>query len=224
MLKIEQIRTPKSKQYLCNLSATCSGSPLFSIWDTMDFSSKHQYTIGGVARRTQTHPETLRVWERRYQLIVPGRSDTGRRYYSEGDIAKLLLVKQLTEQGHSVSSLADLSIDELRARVNASSPQGTSSEPRQQARCRVIFLKEALRLRIGRELLMFGDIDVLERPRASQSLAAAPNADILIVELATINERSRRHHLHQGFGNGCGSASRLPLRPSALPRASATEN
>lgn len=172
----------------------------------MDFSSKHQYTIGVVARRTQTHPETLRVWERRYQLIVPGRSETGRRLYSESDIAKLLLVKQLTEQGHAVSSLADLSIDELRERVSASSPQGANSEARQPARSRVIFLNDALRLRIGRELLMFGDIEVLERPQAGQSLTAAPDADILIVELPTINERSLTQIQQHQQDVGCKAA------------------
>ena len=91
----------------------------------MELINKHQYAIGVVARRTQTHPETIRVWERRYELIVPGRSETGRRLYSENDIAKLTLVKRLTELGHSVSSLAKLSNDELRDRLNAS----LSSEP-----------------------------------------------------------------------------------------------
>ena len=91
----------------------------------MELINKHQYAIGVVARRTQTHPETIRVWERRYELIVPGRSETGRRLYSENDIAKLTLVKRLTELGHSVSSLAKLSNDELRDRLNAS----LASEP-----------------------------------------------------------------------------------------------
>jgi DNA-binding transcriptional MerR regulator len=47
------------------------------------------YTIGVVARRTNIHPETLRVWERRYQMVVPQRNLTGRRLYSEDDILKL---------------------------------------------------------------------------------------------------------------------------------------
>ncbi|MBU6291951.1 MAG: MerR family transcriptional regulator, partial [Burkholderiales bacterium] len=34
----------------------------------MEADSKHQYSIGVVARRTHMHPETLRVWERRYEL------------------------------------------------------------------------------------------------------------------------------------------------------------
>ncbi|NDC10299.1 MAG: MerR family transcriptional regulator [Oxalobacteraceae bacterium] len=67
---------------------------------------------------------TLRVWERRYALVVPGRSDTGRRLYSEADIIKISLVKQLTDAGHPVSALAKLSIDALRQRLNAPGVKG----------------------------------------------------------------------------------------------------
>jgi len=54
----------------------------------MEADHKHQFSIGVVARRTQMHPETLRVWERRYELIVPERTDTGRRLYSESISSK----------------------------------------------------------------------------------------------------------------------------------------
>ncbi len=172
----------------------------------MEFSNKHQYTIGVVARRTQTHPETLRVWERRYQLIVPGRSETGRRLYSESDITKLLLVKELTEQGHSVSSLADLSIDELRERLSASTLNKPVEKQRQQNRCCVIFLNDSLRLRVGRDLLLFDDIDVFDRPAAGPLLATRPRADVLVLELPTLNESSL-HHIQQHLSEmGCASA------------------
>jgi DNA-binding transcriptional MerR regulator len=74
----------------------------------MDSALNYPNTIGMVARRTRIHPETLRVWERRYEMIVPARSETGRRLYSEQDILKITLVKQLTELGHPVSGLANL--------------------------------------------------------------------------------------------------------------------
>lgn len=172
----------------------------------MEFSNKHQYTIGVVARRTQTHPETLRVWERRYNLIVPGRSETGRRLYSENDITKLLLVKELTDLGHSVSSLADLSIDELKERLSASTSSIPNPRSAQPGKCRVIFLNDSLRRRVGRDLLMFDDIDIGERPTAGSTFATLPAADVLVIELATINEMSlpqiRQHLLEMG----CASA------------------
>jgi DNA-binding transcriptional MerR regulator len=148
-----------------------------------------QYTIGVVVRRTNIHPETLRVWERRYELIVPGRSETGRRLYSESDIRKLQLVKQLTERGHGVSSLAKLSSDELRERLSASHHQGAQQETRSGLKCRIAFVGDALRVRYGRHLLYYKDIDIVGTmsPGASTS---NPKADVVIIDLSTINEES----------------------------------
>ncbi len=171
----------------------------------MDFSNKYQYTIGVVARRTQMHPETLRVWERRYKLIVPGRSDTGRRLYSESDISKLLLVKQLTDLGHSISSVADLSDDELKARLSAEATGVSSEIHRQHDKCRVIFLDESLRMRIGRDLLLFDDIDIVNQPQNSP-FAQQPDADVFVVELATINERSLPQIQKKILEIGCAAA------------------
>ncbi len=172
----------------------------------MEFSDKHQYTIGVVARRTQTHPETLRVWERRYQLIVPGRSDTGRRLYSESDIAKLALVKQLTDLGHSVSSLAKLSSDELRERLSVSTAVTSDERPRQHLPCRVMFLNDSLRMRVGRDLLLFEDLHIVDRARASTPFAPTTEADVLIIELATINERSLPRIRQDLLETGCTAA------------------
>jgi DNA-binding transcriptional MerR regulator len=95
----------------------------------MNASNKYQYNIGAVARLTQIHPETIRVWERRYQLVVPERSDTGRRMYSNEDIGRLLLVKQLTELGNAVSGLANLSNEELRNRLTTSQSKEINTQP-----------------------------------------------------------------------------------------------
>jgi DNA-binding transcriptional MerR regulator len=111
----------------------------------MEADSKHQYSIGVVARRTHMHPETLRVWERRYELIVPERTDTGRRLYSEVDILKVSLVKQLTERGHAVSSVAKLPIDQLRAMLNASGSVMPEPKAPPRFKRRVMFLDDAHR-------------------------------------------------------------------------------
>jgi len=128
----------------------------------MEAEHKHQYSIGVVARRTQMHPETLRVWERRYELIVPERTDTGRRLYSEIDILKVSLVKQLTERGHAVSSVARLPVDRLRALLDiAGGPTPEEKAPPRFTR-RVMFCDDALRLRIGPDLLRFDDIELVD--------------------------------------------------------------
>ena len=172
----------------------------------MELINKHQYAIGVVARRTQTQPETIRVWERRYELIVPGRSETGRRLYSENDIAKLTLVKRLTELGHSVSSLAKLSNDELRDRLNASLASEPSKYTEQLSKLRVVFANDALRLRLSRDLLIHEDITVVDFPNKNLSSVMEQRADIVIVDLVTLNEESLSDVRHYLSETGCESA------------------
>ena len=172
----------------------------------MDSTHTYQYTIGVVARRTQTHTETLRVWERRYALVVPGRSDTGRRLYSEADIIKISLVKQLTEAGHPVSALAKLSIDALRERLNATGAELLSKKTGKLSKCRVVFMNESLRLRVGRDLLQFSDIEIVDQARPDELPVITKNADVLIMDLLTINDQSLAKVQQSLAQTGCTAA------------------
>ncbi len=156
----------------------------------MDADSKHQYSIGVVARRTHMHPETLRVWERRYELIVPSRTETGRRLYSEVDILKVSLVKQLTELGHAVSSIAKLPIDRLRELLNASGSVTVAPKPAPRFKRRVMFLDDSMRLRLGRDLLRFEDIEIVDRASENQPAPAEKQADVVVFDIVTINDKS----------------------------------
>ncbi|NIS60351.1 MAG: MerR family transcriptional regulator, partial [Proteobacteria bacterium] len=53
---------------------------------------KKIHPIRFVARQTGLTPHVIRAWERRYNAIVPGRSPTNRRLYSEGNIERLGLL------------------------------------------------------------------------------------------------------------------------------------
>jgi MerR family transcriptional regulator, light-induced transcriptional regulator len=73
-----------------------------------------QYPIRVVVRRTGLNASVLRAWERRYAAVEPGRSDGGQRLYSEEDIRKLALLRQVVDAGHSIGQVAALSTEELR--------------------------------------------------------------------------------------------------------------
>jgi DNA-binding transcriptional MerR regulator len=60
-------------------------------------------------------PHTIRTWEKRYQVFTPERSEGGQRLYSEVDLAKAKLIVALIEQGHTISSLARHSLQDLRS-------------------------------------------------------------------------------------------------------------
>ena len=82
-------------------------------------------SIGAVVELTGIPAHTLRKWETRHNLVVPLRTDSGRRAYTQAQVETLRLVRSLHQLGHSLASLAPLSLDEL----HALSAQHESAEP-----------------------------------------------------------------------------------------------
>ncbi len=80
------------------------------------------YRIGAVARLTGISPDTLRIWERRYDIVEPQRTPKGGRLYSQQDVTRLTMIKTLVDQGHAISTVASLSVEELNRRLNAAQP------------------------------------------------------------------------------------------------------
>ena len=74
-----------------------------------------RHRIGAVARLTGISEHVLRVWERRYGTVVPSRPAGGQRLYSDDDVARLRRLKHLTDLGHSIGTVANLSDVEIDA-------------------------------------------------------------------------------------------------------------
>jgi DNA-binding transcriptional MerR regulator/methylmalonyl-CoA mutase cobalamin-binding subunit len=91
-----------------------------------------QYSIKAVAQATGLTVETLRAWERRYEVVRPDRDGSGRRSYSPADVARLRLLRSATELGHTISRLAPLADEEL-ARLVAEAGGRARSPARGQA-------------------------------------------------------------------------------------------
>lgn len=70
-------------------------------------------SIGVAARMTGVNANTLRMWERRYQLGPSKRSAGGQREYTTTDIDHLRLIKRLMDKGLRIGDVARLSIDAL---------------------------------------------------------------------------------------------------------------
>src|SRR5687768_1892912 len=93
-----------------------------------------RHPIGVVARRTGLKPDLIRAWERRYGAVEPGRTDTRRRFYSDADIHRLLLLRQVVKTGRGIGQVAQLSNEDLEALiaeepVAASPGSGTPAGP-----------------------------------------------------------------------------------------------
>jgi DNA-binding transcriptional MerR regulator len=73
-----------------------------------------RHRSGAVARMLRMPVATLRVWERRYGVTQPMLSASGQRLYSDDDVRRLALLKQLTDRGHAIGSLARLDMRQLQ--------------------------------------------------------------------------------------------------------------
>lgn len=72
------------------------------------------HSIRVVAKRTGLSPHVIRVWEKRYQAVEPSRTTTNRRLYSDAEIEKLSLLRDITNSGHSIGNVASLPTERLR--------------------------------------------------------------------------------------------------------------
>jgi len=61
---------------------------------------------------------TLRIWETRYGAFSPVKTEGKQRLFEEFDVSKALLLKQLTNEGHAISAVANLEIAQLRRMCN----------------------------------------------------------------------------------------------------------
>lgn len=75
-----------------------------------DYSDEPRYTIKHVSAMTGIKPVTLRAWERRYQVLDPGRADNRYRLYSDRDVAVLRWLDSRLKSGISIS----MAVMELR--------------------------------------------------------------------------------------------------------------
>ncbi len=75
------------------------------------------YSIKDLEKLTGVKAHTIRIWEKRYGIVNPGRSESNIRSYSNCDLKRLLNISILNKRGYKISLLAGLSVDELNERV-----------------------------------------------------------------------------------------------------------
>lgn len=73
------------------------------------------HRIGAVSALSGIPVPTLRVWEIRYASFSPRMTRGGQRLYSDDDVLRATLLKRLTDQGHSISSIANHDSNRLNA-------------------------------------------------------------------------------------------------------------
>lgn len=102
---------------------------------SVEATAAPQYRSGAVARMLRMPVATLRVWERRYGLTQAALSPSGQRLYAADDVRRLALLKQLTDLGHAIGSLAALDMAQLQrvASTHAHALASTQARRRPEA-------------------------------------------------------------------------------------------
>lgn len=76
-----------------------------------------QYAIKELEHLSGIKAHTIRIWEQRYNLLSPLRTETNIRYYSDADLKTLLNVSLLNEKGYKISKIAKMSAQDLAQEV-----------------------------------------------------------------------------------------------------------
>lgn len=75
------------------------------------------YSIRDLEKLTGIKAHTIRIWEQRYGMVVPARTDTNIRYYTDENLRQLFNIALLNRHGHKISKLAKMTPEEIAARV-----------------------------------------------------------------------------------------------------------
>ena len=75
------------------------------------------YSIKDLEQLSGIKAHTLRIWEQRYNLLQPKRTDTNIRYYDDDDLKLILNVALLNDNGVKIRQMTSMSGNELREEV-----------------------------------------------------------------------------------------------------------
>lgn len=75
------------------------------------------YSIKDLEVLSGIKAHTIRIWEKRYNLLEPERTDTNIRYYSDEDLKRMLNVSMLVKNGFKISKVARWNQNEIRDTV-----------------------------------------------------------------------------------------------------------
>jgi DNA-binding transcriptional MerR regulator len=144
-----------------------------------------QYRSGVAARLAGLPVETLRVWERRYGISDTGRSAHGQRLYSDAQVRRLRLIKQLVDQGHPIGALAKLDLEKLGSLAVVPAAHAPSGP------VRVALVGPAMAQRLaggGREMLALDIVGNCRELDGALAALSGVGAQVLVLEIAELDD------------------------------------
>lgn len=90
---------------------------------------KTSFSIKDLENLSGIKAHTIRIWEKRYHLLEPERTDTNIRTYSLDNLQKLLNVSYLNKNGYKISKIANIKKEEIPNVVNKVSKKNETQNP-----------------------------------------------------------------------------------------------
>jgi MerR family transcriptional regulator, light-induced transcriptional regulator len=76
-----------------------------------------KYSIKELEQLSGIKAHTIRIWEKRYNLITPQRTTTNIRFYSDEDLKKIINISLLNHHGIKISKVASMSLLEIHQKI-----------------------------------------------------------------------------------------------------------
>ncbi len=76
-----------------------------------------RYSISDLEKLTGIKAHTIRIWEKRYGVIIPDRTDTNIRFYDADDLQRLMNISFLNKNGYKISQISGLNPVEIQDEV-----------------------------------------------------------------------------------------------------------
>jgi len=76
-----------------------------------------RYSIRDLEKLTGIKAHTIRIWEKRYNVVEPSRTLTNIRYYSDEDLKRLLNISLLNRYGYKISNIMAMSPEEVNRKL-----------------------------------------------------------------------------------------------------------
>jgi DNA-binding transcriptional MerR regulator/methylmalonyl-CoA mutase cobalamin-binding subunit len=86
------------------------------------------YTVRHASELTGIPADTLRMWERRYGVVTPERSDGGYRLYDEASLRRLLAMRALVGAGWSARQAAEQILTDAASGTDEPRPAGAAPQ------------------------------------------------------------------------------------------------
>jgi DNA-binding transcriptional MerR regulator len=159
----------------------------------MSASEEEQFfEISAVSRLTGVTTPNIRMWEKRHGVVEPKRSESKRRLYTPDDIQRLTLLKALVDRGHSIGTIATLSMPQLEQRLaaqeRADGPKSVNDE--EGSCCRLLVIGETLCEQFSGSSNFIEGTQVVASFGTLEEAGESPasNVDVVVIECSTLFE------------------------------------